>query len=259
MKNHPFHLVDNSPWPISGSMGLMTMTSGSVLWLHYNEVWLMYMGVTITILTMIQWWRDVIRESTFQGLHTKKVETSMKLGMILFIVSEVLFFSSFFWAYFHSSLSPSIEIGMQWPPLGIKPFNPTSIPMLNTMILLSSGISITWAHNSIINSNFSKTIQSMWITIILGVYFTILQAIEYYEAPFTIADSVYGSTFFMATGFHGMHVIIGTMFIVISTMRIMKLHMSNIHHVGFEASAWYWHFVDVVWLFLYISIYWWGS
>nr|YP_010502867.1 cytochrome c oxidase subunit III [Doratura homophyla]UXD78631.1 cytochrome c oxidase subunit III [Doratura homophyla] len=259
MKNHPFHLVDNSPWPITGSMGLMTFTSGTVQWFHYNEMWLMNIGALIIILTMIQWWRDVIRESTFQGLHTKKVIVSMKLGMILFISSEVLFFVSFFWAFFHSSLSPSIEVGMQWPPTGITTFNPMSIPLLNTMILLCSGISITWAHNALLNENFSQTIQSMILTIILGVYFTILQAIEYYEAPFTMADSIYGSTFFMSTGFHGIHVIIGTMFIFISTLRIFKLHLSKNHHVGFEASAWYWHFVDVVWLFLYISIYWWGS
>nr|YP_010278721.1 cytochrome c oxidase subunit III [Changbaninus pleiospicules]UKE80318.1 cytochrome c oxidase subunit III [Changbaninus pleiospicules] len=259
MKNHPFHLVDNSPWPLTGSMGLMSMTSGTTLWFHLNETWLMNLGVLIIMLTMIQWWRDVIRESTFQGIHTKSVVTGMKWGMILFITSEVLFFSSFFWAFFHSSLSPSMEIGMQWPPMGIKPFNPMSIPMLNTMILLSSGISITWAHNSLVNNNFSQTMQSLIITVLLGIYFTFLQAVEYYEAPFSMADSVYGSTFFMATGFHGLHVMIGTIFILISTLRILKLHMSKNHHVGFEASAWYWHFVDVVWLFLYISIYWWGS
>nr|YP_010272334.1 cytochrome c oxidase subunit III [Scaphoideus maculatus]UKE80305.1 cytochrome c oxidase subunit III [Scaphoideus maculatus] len=259
MKNHPFHLVDNSPWPLTGSMGLMSMTSGTIMWFHMNETWLMNLGVLIILLTMIQWWRDVVRESTFQGLHTKKVVTGMKWGMILFITSEVLFFSSFFWAFFHSSLSPSVEIGMQWPPMGIKPFNPMSIPMLNTMILLSSGISITWAHNALVNNNFTQTSQSLMITIILGVYFTFLQAVEYYEAPFSMADSVYGSTFFMATGFHGLHVIIGTIFILISTLRVLKLHLSSLHHVGFEASAWYWHFVDVVWLFLYISIYWWGS
>nr|WRK21510.1 cytochrome c oxidase subunit III [Selenocephalus sp.] len=259
MKNHPFHLVDNSPWPLTGSMGLMTMTSGTVLWFQLNEIWLMHIGMCIIILTMFQWWRDVIRESTFQGLHTSSVIKSMKWGMILFITSEVLFFSSFFWAFFHSSLSPTIDIGMQWPPMGIKPFNPMSIPMLNTMILLSSGMSITWAHNALINSNYTQTIQSMIITVVLGIYFTFLQAIEYYEAPFTMADSVYGSTFFMSTGFHGLHVIIGTIFILISTLRIMKLHLSSKHNVGFEASAWYWHFVDIVWLFLYISIYWWGS
>nr|ATC73013.1 cytochrome c oxidase subunit III [Balclutha sp. EMHAU-2015-Zz052711] len=259
MKNHPFHLVNNSPWPITGSMGLMSLTVGTVIWFHYNEILLMNLGMLIILLTMIQWWRDVVRESTFQGMHTKKVVVSMKLGMILFIVSEVLFFVSFFWAYFHSSLSPTIEIGMQWPPLGVKPFNPMGIPMLNTMILLSSGISITWAHNSIIMNNISSTVQSMVITILLGVYFTILQGVEYYEASFTISDSVYGSTFFLATGFHGLHVIIGTIFIMVSAFRVFNLHMSNLHHVGFESSAWYWHFVDVVWLFLYISIYWWGS
>nr|YP_009711654.1 cytochrome c oxidase subunit III [Abrus expansivus]QGA47522.1 cytochrome c oxidase subunit III [Abrus expansivus] len=259
MKNHPFHLVNNSPWPITSSMGLFSMTSGAIVWFHYNKMWLMLIGVIITTLTMFQWWRDVVRESTFQGLHTKIVTSGVKLGMIMFITSEVLFFMSFFWAFFHSSLSPSMEIGMQWPPLGIKSFNPMSIPMLNTMILLSSGVSITWAHNALLTNNYSQTFQSMAITIMLGIYFSILQAIEYLESPFTMADSVYGSVFFMSTGFHGLHVIIGTMFIVISTIRIFNLHMSKNHHMGFEASAWYWHFVDVVWLFLYISIYWWGS
>nr|WRK21458.1 cytochrome c oxidase subunit III [Hecalus sp.] len=259
MKNHPFHLVDKSPWPLTSSMGLMSLTSGTILLLYNNEMWLMNLGLSTIIITMFQWWRDIIRESTFQGMHTKKVVKSMKWGMILFIMSEVLFFSSFFWAFFHSSLCPSIEIGMQWPPMGIKPFNPLSIPMLNTMILLSSGISITWAHNALINNNISQTTQSMIITIILGIYFSILQMIEYYEAPFSMADSIYGSTFFMSTGFHGLHVMIGTIFIMVSLMRILKLHMTKTHHMGFEASAWYWHFVDVVWLFLYVSVYWWGS
>nr|ATD12208.1 cytochrome c oxidase subunit III [Cicadellidae sp. EMHAU-2015-Zz052706] len=258
MKNHPFHLVDNSPWPIVGSMGLLTLTSGTILLFKFNEFSLLTMGVMIIILTMVQWWRDVIRESTYQGIHTKKVMLSMKLGMIMFILSEILFFVSFFWAFFHSSLSPSIEIGMMWPPLGIKPFNPLSIPLLNTMILLSSGISITWAHSAIISKNFSQVTQSMILTVTLGIYFTVLQGMEYWEAPFTLADSVYGSSFFMSTGFHGIHVIIGTTFIIVTTLRTFKLHLSSNHHIGFEASAWYWHFVDVVWLFLYISVYWWG-
>nr|YP_011036750.1 cytochrome c oxidase subunit III [Arrugada affinis]WRK21419.1 cytochrome c oxidase subunit III [Arrugada affinis] len=259
MKNHPFHLVENSPWPISGSMGLMAITSGTILWLHWGETWLMLIGLIISMMTMMQWWRDMVRESTFQGMHTKKVNTGMKWGMTMFITSEILFFSSFFWAFFHSSLSPTMEIGMQWPPVSLKPFNPMSIPMLNTMILLSSGISITWSHNAVLNNNFSQTSQSLLISILLGLYFSILQAVEYYEAPFSMADSIYGSTFFLSTGFHGLHVIIGTIFMTISLVRIMKLHMSKIHHTGFEASAWYWHFVDVVWLFLYISVYWWGS
>nr|WRQ18204.1 cytochrome c oxidase subunit 3 [Japanagallia neohamata] len=259
MKNHPFHLVDNSPWPISGSLGLMTTTSGMIMWFHKTNLNLMMIGILIIMLTMIQWWRDVTRESTFQGMHTNKVSLSMKIGMIMFIVSEILFFSSFFWTFMHSSLSPNMEIGMMWPPLGIKVFNPMNIPMLNTMILLSSGMSMTWAHNAIINKNYSQLIQSMIITIILGLYFSSLQFYEYYESPFSIADSIYGSTFFMSTGFHGIHVIIGTMFIIVSMLRIKNLHMSNEHHIGFEASAWYWHFVDVVWLFLYLLVYWWGS
>nr|WRK21523.1 cytochrome c oxidase subunit III [Tartessus sp.] len=259
MNNHPFHLVDNSPWPIIGSMSIMTLVMGITTWFHKLDMYLMYVGFMIILLTMIQWWRDVSRESTFQGLHTKKVIISMKLGMILFISSEIMFFLSFFWAFFHSSLSPSVEIGMQWPPKGIKIFNPMNIPMLNTMILLSSGITMTWAHNALLKNNMSQTKQSMIMTIILGIYFSILQAYEYFESKFSISDSVYGSTFFMGTGFHGIHVIIGTIFILISFLRMMKLHMSNIHHVGFETSAWYWHFVDLVWLFLYISMYWWGT
>nr|QZR91904.1 cytochrome c oxidase subunit III [Mileewa rufivena] len=259
MNNHPFHLVNNSPWPITGSVGVMTMASGLIYWFNMFNYNLMLLGMTIIMLTMIQWWRDVIRESTFQGFHTKKVIKSMKMGMLLFIVSEIFFFLSFFWAFFHSSLSPTMEIGMQWPPLGISTFNPMNIPLLNTIILISSGITLTWAHNSLLNKNFNQTIQSMVMTIMLGIYFSILQLYEYIESPFCISDSIYGSSFFMSTGFHGIHVIIGTIFIMISTSRMYKLHFSKNHHTGFEASAWYWHFVDVVWLFLYISIYWWGS
>nr|QKW88760.1 cytochrome c oxidase subunit III [Idiocerus herrichii] len=259
MNNHPFHLVDKSPWPLTSSMGLMTMTSGTILWFNKLNPVLMFIGIIIIILTMMQWWRDVIRESTFQGMHTKKVMLSMKWGMIMFILSEVMFFSSFFWAFFHSSLSPTMEIGLQWPPNGIKTFNPMSIPMLNTMILLSSGISMTWAHNSILTKNFSQSMKSMIITVMLGLYFTSLQLYEYIESPFSIADSIYGATFFMSTGFHGLHVMIGTMFIIIIMLRTNNLHFSKHHHIGFESSAWYWHFVDVVWLFLYIMIYWWGS
>uniref|UniRef100_UPI003002BB0A cytochrome c oxidase subunit III n=1 Tax=Limassolla fasciata TaxID=3019671 RepID=UPI003002BB0A len=259
MNNHPFHLVDKSPWPLSGSVGLLTLTSGLVMWFHKLSMSLMLTGMMIILLTMIQWWRDVVRESSFKGLHTIKVTLTMKIGMMMFITSEVLFFLSFFWAFFHSSLSPSMEIGLKWPPMGIISFNPMNIPLLNTMILLSSGITITWAHNAIINNNHSQSMQSMILTVILGMYFSMLQLYEYIEAPFSIADSVYGATFFLATGFHGLHVIIGTIFIAISMLRILNLHFSCKHHVGFEASAWYWHFVDVVWLFLYVSIYWWGG
>nr|WRQ18178.1 cytochrome c oxidase subunit 3 [Igerna tenuicaula] len=259
MKNHPFHLVDNSPWPITGSLGLMTVTSGMILWLHKMNQTLMLIGISIILMTMYQWWRDITRESTFQGMHTIKVSLSMKIGMIMFIASEIMFFLSFFWAFLHSSLSPNVEIGMLWPPKNIKVFNPMNIPMLNTMILLSSGMSMTWAHNAMLNKNYSQLIQSMVITITLGIYFSTLQFYEYLMSSFSLSDSIYGSTFFMSTGFHGIHVMIGTVFIIVSTMRVMCLHMSKTHHIGFEASAWYWHFVDVIWLFLYMLVYWWGS
>nr|YP_010439965.1 cytochrome c oxidase subunit III [Mastax latefasciata]UTD45011.1 cytochrome c oxidase subunit 3 [Mastax latefasciata] len=257
--NHPYHLVDYSPWPLTGSLGTMILVSGLIKWFHQFNMNLLMIGLLITLLTMIQWWRDVIREGTFQGLHTYNVTMGLRWGMILFITSEIFFFISFFWAFFHSSLSPAIELGMQWPPIGIKPFNPLQIPLLNTLILLTSGITVTWAHHSLMSNNYNETIKSLTLTVLLGIYFTILQAFEYIEAPFTISDSVYGSTFFMATGFHGLHVIIGTIFLLICLIRQYYNHFSQIHHFGFEAAAWYWHFVDVVWLFLYISIYWWGG
>nr|YP_011036659.1 cytochrome c oxidase subunit III [Planaphrodes sahlbergii]WRK21263.1 cytochrome c oxidase subunit III [Planaphrodes sahlbergii] len=258
MNNHPFHLVNNSPWPICASFGIMTLAFGMIMFMHKNSIMLIELGCMLVIISSFQWWRDVIRESTFQGLHTKKVMMNMKWGMILFIISEVMFFSSFFWSFFHSSLSPSMEIGLQWPPKSIITFDPMSIPMLNTMILLYSGISMTWAHHAIIQKNYTQSMQALILTVSLGLYFSLLQMYEYIESPFCISDSIYGSTFFMSTGFHGIHVIIGSMFIFTMMMRLKNLHISNKHHVGFEASAWYWHFVDVVWLFLYLSIYWWG-
>nr|AYU71312.1 cytochrome c oxidase subunit 3 [Agrilinae sp. 1 ACP-2013] len=257
--NHPYHLVDYSPWPLYGALGAMTMMSGLIKWFHQQENNLMLIGMTITLLIMYQWWRDITREGALQGLHTFNVTMGLRWGMILFIVSEVFFFISFFWGFFHSSLSPAVEIGMIWPPKGIIPFNPIQIPLLNTLILLSSGITVTWAHHALMENNYSQAAQGLFMTVLLGFYFTALQAYEYLESPFTIADAVYGSSFFMATGFHGLHVIIGTTFLLICLLRHLNNHFSQAHHFGFEAAAWYWHFVDVVWLFLYISIYWWGS
>nr|QXN53077.1 cytochrome c oxidase subunit III [Hemerobius simulans] len=257
--NHPYHLVDYSPWPLTGALGALITTTGMVKWFHMYDNSLLILGNIITLLTMYQWWRDVTREGTYQGLHTISVTNGLRWGMILFIVSEVFFFVSFFWAFFHSSLSPSVEIGMMWPPAGITAFNPLEIPLLNTIILLSSGITITWAHHALMSNNYTQTTQGLFFTVILGIYFSILQGFEYIESPFTIADSVYGSTFFMATGFHGLHVLIGTTFLLVCLIRHINFHFSTNHHFGFEAAAWYWHFVDVVWLFLYISIYWWGS
>nr|ADD62149.1 cytochrome c oxidase subunit III [Takobia yixiani] len=257
--NHPYHLVDQSPWPIVGAGGAFALVSGLVQWFHLYDVNLLFLGVSIMLLTMYQWWRDVSREGAFQGLHTQVVTLGLRWGMILFIVSEVLFFVSFFWAFFHSSLSPSVELGLEWPPKGISSFNPLQIPLLNTGVLLASGVTVTWAHHGLMESNYTQSIQGLFFTVILGIYFSILQGYEYIEAPFSIADSAYGSCFYMATGFHGFHVLIGTTFLLVCLIRLMMNQFSGSHHFGFEAAAWYWHFVDVVWLFLYLSIYWWGS
>ncbi|YP_007625139.1 cytochrome c oxidase subunit III (mitochondrion) [Capricornis sumatraensis] len=258
-QTHAYHMVNPSPWPLTGALSALLMTSGLTMWFHFNSMILLTLGLTTNMLTMYQWWRDVIRESTFQGHHTPTVQKGLRYGMILFIISEVLFFTGFFWAFYHSSLAPTPELGGCWPPTGIHPLNPLEVPLLNTSVLLASGVSITWAHHSLMEGNRNHMLQALFITITLGVYFTLLQASEYYEAPFTISDGVYGSTFFVATGFHGLHVIIGSTFLIVCFFRQLKFHFTSSHHFGFEAAAWYWHFVDVVWLFLYISIYWWGS
>nr|QFX74887.1 cytochrome c oxidase subunit III [Pleonexes koreana] len=256
--NHPYHLVEKSPWPLTASIGAMMMTTGLVKWFHLNSVYLMLSGLILILMSSYQWWRDISREGFNYGFHSCKVMTGLRWGMILFITSEIMFFFSFFWAFFHSTLSVVMEIGGQWPPVSIMPFNPFQIPLLNTIILLSSGVTVTWAHHSMIENNHSQTEQALLLTILLGIIFTALQAMEYMEASFTIADSVYGSTFFVATGFHGLHVIIGSIFLFVMLIRHMNMQFSKNHHLGFEASIWYWHFVDVVWLFLYSFIYWWS-
>nr|YP_010531735.1 cytochrome c oxidase subunit III [Aspidoscelis sexlineatus]UXX18680.1 cytochrome c oxidase subunit III [Aspidoscelis sexlineatus]UXX18693.1 cytochrome c oxidase subunit III [Aspidoscelis sexlineatus]UXX18706.1 cytochrome c oxidase subunit III [Aspidoscelis sexlineatus]UXX18719.1 cytochrome c oxidase subunit III [Aspidoscelis sexlineatus] len=256
---HSYHMVNPSPWPLTGATAAFALTGGLVMWFHHNKLVLLQIGLILMFLTMIQWWRDIVRESTFQGHHTPTVQKGLRYGMILFITSEVFFFIGFFWAFYHSSLAPTPELGGQWPPSGIFPLNPMEVPLLNTAVLLASGITVTWAHHAIMSGKHKEATQALTLTIILGLYFTLLQAMEYYEAPFTIADSVYGTTFFVATGFHGLHVIIGSSFLLICLLRQINHHFTMQHHFGFEAAAWYWHFVDVVWLFLYISIYWWGS
>lgn len=260
-KRHSFHLVDPSPWPALISMSLLGLTIGTAMWFHdYNfGSTLAFISFLTTFVIMCLWFRDVVREGTFQGMHTVQVQNGLRLGVILFITSEVMFFFSFFWAFFHSSISPTIEIGSIWPPLGILTLNPWEIPLLNTVILLTSGVTVTWAHHSIVAGQRSQAIQALISTVSLGLFFTALQYMEYLEAAFTIADSVYGSVFYMATGFHGLHVIIGTVLLLVSLIRVVSFHFTREHHLGFEAAAWYWHFVDVVWLFLFVSIYWWGN
>ena len=259
MVRQPFHLVEYSPWPLTGAVGAFGLTVGTVAWFHNYTPTAAFIGFLLIILTMIQWWRDIIREGTFLGFHTSYVAKGLRWGMILFITSEVIFFFAFFWAFFHSSLAPTPELGCCWPPTGINPLNPFSVPLLNTAVLLASGVTVTWAHHSLIEADRLGAIQALVLTVSLGMYFTFLQAGEYLEAPFSIADSVYGSTFFVATGFHGLHVLIGSTFLLICLLRTISHHFSSGHHFGFEAAAWYWHFVDVVWIFLYICIYWWGS
>nr|YP_009501871.1 cytochrome c oxidase subunit 3 [Aacanthocnema dobsoni]AWU48798.1 cytochrome c oxidase subunit 3 [Aacanthocnema dobsoni] len=258
-KNHQFHLVDPSPWPILTSLLIFNYVIFSILYFNTQIYYPSLIYINLVMIIMFLWWRDIQRESTFQGNHTLSVMKSMKYGMILFIVSEVLFFFSFFWSFFHHSLSPNMEMGLKWPPAGILSFNPLHIPLMNTVILLTSGITVTWAHSAMCYNNFNMTKNSLLLTIILGVYFTFLQYYEYLYSPFSISDSVYGSTFFITTGFHGIHVIIGTLFLFHSFIRMSKMHFSKTHHLGMEMAIWYWHFVDVIWLFLYMTIYWWGK
>nr|YP_009668627.1 cytochrome c oxidase subunit III [Oreohelix idahoensis]QCW57656.1 cytochrome c oxidase subunit 3 [Oreohelix idahoensis] len=259
MHRTPFHLVEYSPWPLFCSMSIMSLPVGMILYIRMKENYTLIYGVLLTIFISYLWWRDVVRESTYQGHHTSYVIKGLKLGMSLFILSEVCFFFAFFWAYFHSSLAPSVEIGAVWPPMGITPLPVFQVPLLNTCVLLLSGVSITWAHHSLEEGKYKSTLMGLGITCLLGAYFLFLQFGEYQETSFSMSDGVYGSTFFMATGFHGLHVAIGTTFLVICFIRMYLMHFSKTHHVGFLAAAWYWHFVDVVWLFLYVSIYWWGS
>jgi cytochrome c oxidase subunit 3 len=259
--HHAYHLVDPSPWPYTGSAGALCLTSGAVMWFH-GYLWgemLMTTGFLLVALTMYVWWRDIVREATLQGHHTKIVQDGLKYGMLLFITSEVCLFFSFFWAFFHSALAPSVEIGMVWPPTGIQALDPFEVPLLNTVILLTSGATVTWTHHAITAGKRDHAVFSLALTIFLGFIFTSLQVLEYLEAPFTIADSVYGSTFFVATGFHGAHVLVGASFLLVCWFRLVNHHFTRHHHLGFEAAAWYWHFVDYVWIFLFICIYWWGS
>nr|YP_008802627.1 cytochrome c oxidase subunit III [Anodonta anatina]AGS17952.1 cytochrome c oxidase subunit III [Anodonta anatina]AGS17966.1 cytochrome c oxidase subunit III [Anodonta anatina]AGS17980.1 cytochrome c oxidase subunit III [Anodonta anatina]AGS18008.1 cytochrome c oxidase subunit III [Anodonta anatina] len=259
MLRNPFHLVELSPWPFTAASGALFLTVGLVSWFHGKGMTLMMIGILVILLTMVQWWRDIIREGTYQGYHTSWVSMNLRWGMILFIFSEVCFFFAFFWSFFHSSLVPTVELGCVWPPVGVMPLNPFKVPLLNTAVLLGSGVSVTWAHHGLMTGNREEALYGLLLTVSLGLYFTVLQWGEYQEASFSVADSIYGSTFFVMTGFHGLHVLIGSVFLVVCTVRCYLHHFSVSHHFGFEAAAWYWHFVDVVWIFLYLCIYWWGS
>lgn len=258
---HPYHLVDPSPWPLLASCGCFCLTTGLVTYMHNFEYSfnLLLIGFILLLTVMFLWWRDVIREATFEKHHNSVVQKGLRLGVILFIVSEVMFFFSFFWAFFHSSLSPSHNIGAVWPPKAIPPINPFTIPLTNTFILLTSGAAVTWAHHALKIRAKRHTIIALIFTLVLAILFTYLQIIEYINAPFNISDGIYGSCFYMLTGFHGFHVFVGTVALFCSFIRVILNHFTNTHHIGFESAIWYWHFVDVVWLFLFVIVYWWGG
>lgn len=258
---HPYHLVDPSPWPFIISFGMFFFTFGTAMYFHNytGSLVLTLTGFLMIIFTMYTWLRDIVREAVYEGQHTQKVQIGLRNGMLLFIFSELMFFISFFWAFFHSALAPVAEIGSLWPPLGIETINAWGVPLLNTIILLTSGATITWAHHAIIYGDRKNAILSLVLTISLAIFFTFIQGFEYIESTFSISDGIYGTTFFLLTGFHGLHVIIGTIFIIVTTLRLINHHFTKQHHFGFEAAAWYWHFVDVVWLFLFVALYWWGG
>ena len=269
-KKHQYHLVNPSPWPLVGAFSALFLVSGAILYMHYEMLWPMFVGLGLILFTMFMWWRDIIKESTFLKVHNSITEIGLRWGMALFITSEVMFFVAFFWAFFDASLLPkafiedykdvftgSLGIGI-WPPAGIETFDPLDIPYLNTLILLLSGTTCTWAHHAVREGNNKEALQGLYLTVFLGAIFTLLQIYEYQHATFGFTEGIYPSTFYMATGFHGFHVLIGTLFLLVCLMRARKNHLTPERHFGFEAAAWYWHFVDVVWLFLYIAIYWWG-
>ncbi|MSO88797.1 MAG: cytochrome c oxidase subunit 3 [Rhodospirillaceae bacterium] len=258
-RKHPYHLVDPSPWPIIGAIAALILAVGAIMYMHDSGGWVMTIGFIGVGYTMWGWWRDVVKEAAFEGHHTPVVQLGLRYGMALFIASEVMFFAAFFWAFFNASLFPTEATGNQWPPQGVSVFNAWDIPFLNTLILLTSGATVTAAHHYILEGDRERTVLWLGLTILLGLSFTGFQAYEYIHAPFNFKDGIYPTTFFMATGFHGFHVIVGTTFLIVCFFRAQAGHFKPDHHFGFEAAAWYWHFVDVVWVFLFSCVYWWGA
>ncbi len=273
-KNHDYHLVAPSPWPLVGAISAFTMAVGAVLSMKGLEIgglkagpYVFGAGLIGVLYTMAAWWTDVIRESQVEGHHTRVVQIHHRYGMIMFIASEVMFFVAWFWAFFDASLFPGEAIqyqrtqvtGGHWPPKGIEVFDPWHLPLLNTLILLTSGTTVTWAHHALLHNDRQALKYGLWLTIVLGALFTTVQAYEYSHATFAFKGNIYGSTFFMATGFHGFHVLVGTIFLIVCLLRAYRGDFTPRKHLGFEFAAWYWHFVDVVWLFLFACVYVWAS
>ena len=290
---HDYHIVNPSPWPVLASLGLFLLALGGVSYMKglfgipEGSWWALLPGFLVIIWVLIGWWGDTIKESR-AGDHTPVVQMSLKYGMILFIASEVMFFVAWFWAFFEmtifhefratgmdTSLYPQLADWASWPPpdlsLGgdaahgaghgagglhrVETFDPFSLPLINTLVLLLSGTTVTWAHHAIAKADYNGAKLGLLCTVVLGAFFSYLQLLEYSHAHFTYDGSLYGSAFFMATGFHGAHVIIGTIFLLVCLLRLMAGNMTAQKHLGFEFAAWYWHFVDVVWLFLFAFVY----
>jgi cytochrome c oxidase subunit III len=278
-KHHDYHIIDPSPWPFIASIGAFIITFGGVAFMRYLNggslkvfgiefagPWLFFIGLAVILYVMYGWWADTIKEA-HEGSHTRVVSLHLRYGMIMFIASEVMFFVAWFWAYFDVSLFPNEAIqasrvaftGGQWPPKGVEVLDPWHLPIYNTIILLLSGTTVTWAHHALLHNDRRGLIQGLVLTVLLGALFSGVQAYEYAHAPFAFKSSIYGATFFMATGFHGFHVLIGTIFLLVCLVRSIRGDFTPKQHFGFEAAAWYWHFVDVVWLFLFFCIYIWGG
>jgi cytochrome c oxidase subunit 3 len=272
---HDYHLVDPSPWPFVGSigaflmaLGLVTFTKGFVqdeaspLYFLFSrgQPWVGALGALVVAYTMIGWWGDVIKESR-RGDHTPVVQIGLRYGMIMFIASEVMFFVAWFWAWFEQWIYAGVRLPdiasawTHWPPEGVEVFDPFHLPLLNTLILLTSGTTVTWAHHALQHDKRGEAKLGLFLTVVLGVCFTLVQAYEYSHAEFSYGGNLYGAAFFMATGFHGAHVIIGTIFLSVCLLRLLVGQFTPTKHFGFEAAAWYWHFVDVVWLFLFAFVY----
>ena len=258
---HPFHTVNASPWPIMTAVALFCLSINFLSFFHYYKSGSTHFIISLMIVCfyLFRWLSDIIVEATFEGHHTSKVQDGIRFGMCLFIVSEVMFFFSFFWGFFHCVLSPSIGIGCIWPPTAVSTISAWGLPLWNTIILLSSGVTITVAHRAILAGKRETTINGIIWTVAYGLLFTCVQAYEYNCAPFSINDGIFGSLFFMLTGFHGFHVLVGSIFLLICLHRQINYHFTRRQHVGLECGIWYWHFVDVVWLGLFIIVYIWGG
>lgn len=258
-KFRPFHLVNPRPWPILTSIGFLRFGLGVVVIVRIISCLPFLASLILLLVSSYLWGRDIHRERCYEGRHNNETLEGFKIGIVIFILSECFFFLGIFWGYLHLAEAPALEIGGVWPPVGVTPFDPKGIPFLNTALLVSSGVTVTWAHHAIEEKKFKQRVISLLLTVILGAIFTSLQAIEYYAAGFTFSCASFSSVYFIGTGFHGLHVIIGRVLLIICLFRFSKLWISPHHRAGFECSVWYWHFVDIVWFCLYLVFYWWGA